>query len=43
MALHARHLSLTHPLSGEPLEFEVELPADLQGWLDATAAEGPPR
>jgi len=43
MALHARHLSLTHPLSGELLEFEVELPADLQGWLDATAAEGPPR
>jgi 23S rRNA pseudouridine1911/1915/1917 synthase len=39
MALHARHLSLTHPLSGEALEFEVELPADLQGWLEASAGQ----
>lgn len=40
MALHARHLGLKHPLSGAMLEFEVELPADLQGWLEAAAPKG---
>jgi 23S rRNA pseudouridine1911/1915/1917 synthase len=30
MALHARRLKLTHPLTGEPLEFEAPLRADLE-------------
>lgn len=32
-ALHAQHLQLHHPLSGEPLSFEAPLPADLAGLL----------
>ncbi len=31
--LHAMRLRLTHPESGESLEFEAPLPADLEGWL----------
>lgn len=32
-ALHARCLGLTHPTTGEYMEWEVELPADMQGLL----------
>ncbi|MBS0338311.1 MAG: RluA family pseudouridine synthase [Proteobacteria bacterium] len=32
--LHARRLSLTHPLTGQPLEFEAPLPAEMQRFLD---------
>lgn len=28
-ALHARRLRITHPVTGEPIEFEAQLPADL--------------
>lgn len=40
LALHARLLELKHPLSGEPLRFEVELPEELAHW--AQRAEGLP-
>jgi len=33
-ALHALRLKLIHPQSGEPIQFEAPLPADLQGVLD---------
>lgn len=33
-ALHARRLALVHPVSGEPLEFQVPVPADFQAALD---------
>jgi 23S rRNA pseudouridine955/2504/2580 synthase len=32
--LHARRLSLVHPLTGLPLEFEAPLPAEMQRFLD---------
>lgn len=38
-ALHARRLSLTHPVSGEPLEFEAPLPADLRALLAALGTD----
>ena len=31
--LHAAHLELAHPLSGEPLSFDAPLPDDLAGFL----------
>jgi 23S rRNA pseudouridine1911/1915/1917 synthase len=34
-ALHARHLSFTHPVSGEQVEFEAPIPQDM---LDVSAA-----
>jgi 23S rRNA pseudouridine1911/1915/1917 synthase len=34
-ALHAHRLSVVHPTSGEPLELEAPLPADLQRLLSA--------
>jgi 23S rRNA pseudouridine955/2504/2580 synthase len=33
--LHARSLSLAHPLSGETMEFVAPLPADMQAYSDA--------
>jgi 23S rRNA pseudouridine1911/1915/1917 synthase len=33
LGLHAKHLSLTHPLTGAPLVFDVPLPGDLSQWL----------
>lgn len=39
MALHAKHLSFDHPLSGERLSFDVALPADLAEWLRAAPHE----
>ncbi len=35
MFLHAARLSLAHPLSGEPLQIESPLPADLANYLQA--------
>jgi 23S rRNA pseudouridine955/2504/2580 synthase len=32
MFLHAWRLRLVHPVSGEPLELQVELPAELRSW-----------
>jgi 23S rRNA pseudouridine1911/1915/1917 synthase len=29
-ALHARRIAISHPMSGEPLEFEAPLPADME-------------
>jgi 23S rRNA pseudouridine1911/1915/1917 synthase len=37
--LHAWRLALTHPISGEPLVFTVEPPADYQATLDALGIE----
>ena len=34
-ALHARRLLVTHPISGEPIEFTAPLPHDMQSALDA--------
>lgn len=39
MFLHAAHLAFAHPISGEPLEIEAALPADLAGFL-LTLGEG---
>ena len=36
-ALHAYLLRFTHPMSGETLSFELPLPADMQGIMDAEA------
>jgi len=33
-ALHARKLGFIHPVTGEHLHFEADLPADMQGLLD---------
>lgn len=35
MFLHARSLSLPHPLTGEPLRLEAPLPRELQRYLDS--------
>jgi 23S rRNA pseudouridine1911/1915/1917 synthase len=37
MALHARRLELTHPVTGEALVFEAPLPADVRGLLEFLA------
>ncbi|MGQ0530937.1 MAG: 23S rRNA pseudouridine(1911/1915/1917) synthase RluD [Panacagrimonas sp.] len=34
-ALHARELGFAHPVSGEPMEFSAEMPADMQELLIA--------
>ena len=36
-ALHARRLSLVHPASGETVSFEVPVPTDMEGLLEALA------
>ncbi len=46
-ALHAGRLAFEHPVTGEPLEFEAPVPADLQALIDvlredARAARGAP-
>jgi 23S rRNA pseudouridine1911/1915/1917 synthase len=38
LALHAKHLSLAHPISRVPLSFDVPLPDDLAGWLRGAAS-----
>jgi len=35
LGLHAKHLGLAHPVSGAALSFDVPLPEDLAGWLEA--------
>ena len=39
MFLHAAHLAFAHPISGEPLEIEAPLPADLAGYLTMLNAQ----
>jgi 23S rRNA pseudouridine1911/1915/1917 synthase len=41
-ALHARALGLVHPASGEPCDFEIPLPEDMQCLLRILEAEDPP-
>jgi 23S rRNA pseudouridine1911/1915/1917 synthase len=38
LALHAKHLSLEHPLGGGALTFDVALPDDLRSWLEEHAS-----
>ncbi len=40
LALHAKHLSFSHPIGGTPLAFDVPLPRDLAEWL--AGASGAP-
>jgi 23S rRNA pseudouridine1911/1915/1917 synthase len=40
LALHARELRLSHPLTGAELAFEVPLPRDLSEWLSAASGGG---
>jgi len=35
MALHAKHLSFDHPMSGEARSFDCPLPGDLDTWLSS--------
>jgi 23S rRNA pseudouridine1911/1915/1917 synthase len=35
LGLHAKHLGFVHPATAAPLAFDVELPEDLAGWLQA--------
>jgi 23S rRNA pseudouridine1911/1915/1917 synthase len=39
-ALHARRIVFRHPVSGERLEFEAEVPSDMQQTLAALRAGG---
>ena len=41
-ALHARVLGLVHPGSGEAMQFECPLPADISALLELLAREDPP-
>ena len=38
--LHAHYLAFAHPVSGEPMEFRSQLPADLQAALEGVRANG---
>ena len=38
-ALHAATLAFEHPVTGEALEFEAKLPADLAGLVDSLSAK----
>jgi 23S rRNA pseudouridine1911/1915/1917 synthase len=40
LALHAKHLSFEHPMTGAPMAFDEPLPEDLAQWLQR-AAEAP--
>ena len=40
-ALHAQRLTLEHPASGDILEFETDLPADIQTLLSVLEREDP--
>ncbi|PQO42414.1 RluA family pseudouridine synthase [Blastopirellula marina] len=37
-ALHARRLKITHPVTGQPMEFEAPIPADIHSTLDLLRA-----
>jgi hypothetical protein len=41
--LHARRLSLTHPITGERLELEAPLPPDIRRYAEAHLALPPGR
>lgn len=41
-ALHAIRLGLVHPASGESMEWQIDLPADMKQLLEAMRAEGAP-
>ena len=41
-ALHAHKLAFRHPATGEPLEFEAPLPADMENMLSALRNTSPP-
>ncbi len=38
MALHARHLSFDHPMTGKASSFDCPLPSDLESWLSSLRA-----
>jgi len=38
-ALHAARLDFEHPVSGEPMSFEVPVPADMQQLIDVLRAD----
>lgn len=40
-ALHAIRLGLTHPVSGQPMEWQIDLPADMKLLLEAMRHEAP--
>ena len=40
-ALHAIRLGLTHPVSGQPMEWQIDLPADMKQLLEAMRHEEP--
>jgi 23S rRNA pseudouridine1911/1915/1917 synthase len=39
LALHARRLAFEHPITGQPLNFELDLPDDLQRWANEHHAQ----
>ncbi len=39
MFLHAWRLRLVHPVSGEPVELQVELPVELRSWTKSTNSD----
>jgi 23S rRNA pseudouridine1911/1915/1917 synthase len=41
LALHAKHLSFTHPMTGAALAFDEPLPGDLADWLARATAASP--
>ena len=41
MFLHAAHLSFAHPLTGEPVVLQADLPDELQSFIDQLEAEEP--
>ena len=40
MFLHAHSISFNHPLTGEPLQINAPLPADLQSFIDRLESQG---
>ncbi len=40
-ALHSDRLAFKHPVTGEPLNFRMDLPADLKQWLERLKTEEP--
>jgi 23S rRNA pseudouridine955/2504/2580 synthase len=39
MFLHAWRLRLVHPVTGEPVDLQVELPAELQAWTKLVVSD----
>jgi 23S rRNA pseudouridine1911/1915/1917 synthase len=42
LALHAAELGFIHPTTGQPLRWEMPLPADLRDWLAGMGGRGEP-